>query len=201
MKTKQIIEDYKDSTVTKRRKRVGATQQKIMLLLLGGLTLGLTHSPTQYFRVVRAIKKEWMSIDRNTLNYAVRSLYKSRLVSAKENSDGTLSLHLSAEGKEYALRYDLDALVIKQPGHWDGKWRMVMFDVPENLKSVRESLRYHFKKMGFVEFQKSVFIHPYPCSGEVEFVMEFYHARRYVRFITALEIDNALTYKKHFDLA
>jgi len=54
--------------------------------------------------------------------------------------------------------------------------------------------------MGFYGFQKSVFVHPHPCAEEIEYIMEFYGARRYVRFIVATEIDNALALKKHFNL-
>lgn len=182
------------------RVRVGATQQKIILLLTGGLVLGLTRSPKQFFRVARTIGKQWEEIDRNTLNKSIRALYESKLVKTKDNKDGTYTLVLSQEGKQYALRYNLDTIKIKKQPTWDGKWRMVMFDVPENLKQIRELLRMHFKNMGFREFQKSVFLHPYPCKEEVEYVMEFYSARRYVRFILATEIDNALEFKKHFNL-
>ncbi|OGZ15812.1 MAG: hypothetical protein A3H76_05830 [Candidatus Lloydbacteria bacterium RIFCSPLOWO2_02_FULL_54_12] len=189
----------------KRRKkpsrRVGHLQQKVILLLLGGLALGLCHSPKQYFRVARAIKTEWRAINRHALNKAIHALYQSKLVETKGNRDGTLTLVLSKEGKQLALTYDLENMKIKEPGHWDRKWRMVMFDVPENLKRVRDTLRMHFKDMGFYEFQKSVFVHPYPCAEEIEYIVEFYNARRHVRFVVATEIDNVIELKRHFQLS
>src|SRR3989344_3354291 len=39
-----------------------------------------------------------------------------------------------------------DALV---PQTWDGFWRIILLDLPENRKSERESLRYLLKKAGF----------------------------------------------------
>ncbi len=183
------------------KRRVGHVQQKILLLLLGGLALGLSRSPKQYFRVVGEIKAEWNAINRRALNQAIQNLYKSKLVSTKSDKNGTLTLILSKEGKEVALRYDLDNMVIKMPAYWDKKWRVVMFDVPENLKRVRDTLRMHFKGMGFYEFQKSVFVHPYPCASEVEYIVEFYNARRYIRFITATEIDNAPELMRHYSLS
>ena len=179
---------------------VGATQQKIVLLLLGGLALGLTRSPKQYFRVAKEIRKEWRAINRQSLERAIRALYTSKLVETKDNRDGTLTLVLSDEGRERALIYNLEKMEIIRPDHWDGKWRIVMFDVPEKIKRVRDALRMHFKGMGFYEFQKSVFVHPHPCKKEIEYIMEFYNARRYIRFIIATEIDNALELKKHFGL-
>lgn len=76
-----------------------------------------------------------------------------------------------------------------------------MFDVPERFKRVREALRMHFKNMGFYEFQKSVFVHPYPCDREIEYIMEFYNARKYLRFIVATEIDNAPELRRYFRLS
>ena len=182
-------------------RRVGHVQQKVLLLLLGGMALGLSHSPKQYFRVVREIRKEWRAINRLALNQAIEHLYRSKLVDTKSNPDGTFTLVLSKEGKQVALSYDLENIKIKQPNHWDGKWRMAMFDVPEPLKRVRDTLRTHLKNMGFYEFQKSVFVHPYPCEGEIEYIVEFYSARRHLRFVVATEIDNSIELKRHFRLS
>ena len=149
---------------------------------------------------MQEIGKEWKKIERNSLNRAIRSLYESKLVSTKDNHDGTLTLVLSKEGKHLALTYDIENIELKTPAQWDGKWRIVMFDVPEKFKRTRDALRTHLKNMGFYEFQKSVFVHPYPCAKEIEYIMEFYQSQRFVRFIVATEIDNALELKRHFKL-
>lgn len=184
----------------RKKPRMSPTKQKILLLLLGGLSLGLAGSPRQYFRAVEAIQKEWKAIDRRALNNAIRSLYKSKLVDVKNNKVGLMTMVLSEEGKQIALTYDLSKMEIGKPKRWDGKWRILTFDVPEKLKETRESLRMHFKQMEFYEFQKSVFVHPFPCREEFEYIVEFYNARRYLRFILATEIDNELELKKHFEL-
>ena len=184
----------------RQKPRRSALQKKILLLLTAGLALGLTRNPNQYFRIVQEVGKEWKKIERNSLNRAIRSLYESKLVSTKDNCDGTLTLVLSKEGKQLALTYNLDNITIKTPAEWDRKWRIVMFDVPEKTKRFREALRMHFKNMGFYEFQKSVFVHPYSCAKEIEYIMEFYQARKFVRFIVATDIDNALELKRHFHL-
>ena len=182
------------------RRRVGHVQKKVLLLLYGGLALGLTRSPKQYFRVLRSLSKEWRAIDRDAINKAIHALYQSKLVSTRDNRDGTMTLVLSQQGKELALTYDLDRIAIAQPSIWDKKWRVVMFDVPESQKKVRDTLRMHFKDMGFYEFQKSVFVHPYPCRDEIEFIVEHYNARRFIRFIIAIDIDNGIELKQHFKL-
>ncbi|MEK7118140.1 MAG: hypothetical protein AAB869_00870 [Patescibacteria group bacterium] len=184
----------------KKQTHVGPNQQKVMLLLLGGLGLALSHSPRQQFRIIGEIQKKWKEINRRALNESIAALYRSKLVDTKSNSDGTFTLILSEVGKRRALSFNLEQMSIKQPARWDGKWRIVMFDIPQDVKKLRETLRMHLIEMGFRLFQKSVFVHPYPCSDEIEYLMEFYDTRRYVRFVTATEIDNALELKKHFNL-
>jgi len=45
---------------------------------------------------------------------------------------------------------------------WDGFWRIILLDLPENRKNERESLRYLLKKAGFVCLKNSAWISPYP---------------------------------------
>ena len=185
---------------SRKQPRMGETKQKVLLLLFGGLALGLSRSPKQYFRIVKEIGREWKEINRQSLDRAVRSLYKSRLEEIKNNSNSTTTMILSKEGKKIALGYDIFNMKIKKPKNWDYRWRILMFDVPEKMKKIREAFRMHLKQMGFYEFQKSVFVHPYPCQDEFEYIVEFYNARRYMRFVVADEIDNVLELKKHFGL-
>ncbi len=189
-------------TFNKRKKRLrfGATSQKILLLLLSGLTLSIAGSPSRYFRLLQATKKEWGRINRQELYRAIRRLYESKLIAYKEHADGTTEIKLNYDGKKLALRYKLDELQIKKPKHWDQKWRIVLFDVPETKKKFRDALRIHFQRLGLIEFQKSVFVYPYPCRNEIEFVIDVFQAHPYVRFIEAIHIDNELHLKKKFDL-
>lgn len=45
---------------------------------------------------------------------------------------------------------------------WDGKWRIVLLDLPESRKAERESLRYLLKKAGFICLKNSAWISPFP---------------------------------------
>jgi len=177
----------------------GAIKEKILLLLLGGLALGLTRSPKGYFKIVKEMQKEWKLINSRSLIRSIKSLYESKLIEQVDNRDGTVTFILSREGKEVALSYNLEEMtIIKEK--WDGKWRIVMFDVPERLKKVRESLRYQLKRLGFLELQRSVFVLPYQCENELEYVIEFYDAKKYVRIVLAHSIDNELDFKQKFHL-
>lgn len=179
---------------------LGTAQQKILLLLLGGLALGLSGSPKRYFRILKTIGKEWREIERHALRRAIQKLYESKLVEAKAHKDGSTTLILSEEGKKRALTFKIDEMQIRQPKMWDKKWRIVTFDIPEEQKRVRDALRGHLRRLGLSELQKSVFVYPYPCINEIDFIVEWFNIRPYVRQITADFIDNELHLKSRFKL-
>ena len=177
--------------------KYGSTQQKILLLLLGGFALGLSRSPRGYFKILSSMRNEWKDIDHRALTRSLKTLYQSHLIKQQDNSDGTTTFILSSKGKEVALRYDLEKMVIAK-SKWDKKWRVVMFDVPEKLKKIRETLRYQLKKFGFLELQRSVFVLPYECKDEIEYIIEFYNIRKYVRMLLVENIDNEVDLKRKF---
>ena len=179
--------------------RRGSTQEKILLLLLSGLTLGLSRSPRGYFKILRATHKAWRAIDRRYLTSSIKALYKSKLIHQNDNKDGTTTFILSSEGKKLALTYNLDNMAVKKH-RWDSKWRIVIFDIPEKKKKIRDIFRFRLKGLGFLELQRSVFVLPFKCRNELEYIIEFYNIRRFVRFIEADHIDNELDLKHRFKL-
>lgn len=180
-------------------KELGETSQKILLLLGAGLALGLSASPARYFKIIETTGKAWNNIEKRALHRAIKNLYQSKLISIEEKDEISI-LTLNEKGKEKILKYKLNEMKIPKMEKWDKKWRIVVFDIPEPKKKIRDILRFHLKKLEFFEFQKSIFIHPFDCKNEMEFLIEFYNIRSYVRFIIAEDIDNQLHLKKHFGL-
>lgn len=181
-------------------KEWGTNTQKVLLLLEAGLALGLSGSPAAYFKILKAVGKEWEEIEKRALRRAIRNLYQSKFVDLKQDKDGMLAMKINDKGKEKILKYRLENMKVPQMKKWDGRWRVILFDIPEFKRKLRDSLRIHLKDLGFFEFQKSVFIHPFECKNEIDFLIEFYNIRQNVRFMTADSIDNELHLKKHFNL-
>jgi hypothetical protein len=50
---------------------------------------------------------------------------------------------------------------VKKPKRWDGRWRVVLFDIPERRRGVRNRLRLFMQEYGFVRLQDSAWIYPY----------------------------------------
>lgn len=174
-------------------------KRKILFALMAGATLGMRRSPQQYFKIIGDIPKEWRKMKRNYLRDCIREFYHDKLVDFKENSDGICRIVLTKEGKKKVVSLNLDTLEIKRPDFWDKKWRVVVFDIPESKRSARNALRQKLKDLGFYAWQKSVFIHPYNCLNEIEFIIELFQIRPYVRLFEASKIMNESELKFHFD--
>ncbi|HEY4496203.1 MAG TPA: hypothetical protein VJC04_02490, partial [Candidatus Paceibacterota bacterium] len=84
-------------------KKIGSVQKKILLLLISGLVLSATHSSRKQWRIIRAVSEGFKEIDQRAIDRAVNSLYKTKLVSEKQNRDGTTTLILSDDGRKRAL--------------------------------------------------------------------------------------------------
>lgn len=179
---------------------LGPTARKILLLLEGGIVLSLTRRPDVYFSIVKKITREWKKINERNLRDTIKRLYRSKLIDYREEKDGSVVLKLSENGKKRVLKYNLDNIEIKKPNIWDNIWRMVIFDIPEVNKKGRAALTAKLKELGFYHLQKSVFIYPYECKNEIDFIAEIFNLAPYIRFARIKDIDIELDLKKRFNL-
>ncbi len=179
---------------------LGTTQQKILLALAAGFLLALSRSPRSPFRILSAARRQWSNINKRALRNSIRKLYEAKLITTKDNADGSVTMTLSQSGRQKVLAYKLDDMKIAPPRSWDKKWRVVLFDIPEKRHKARDALRHHLRQLGCHELQKSVLVHPFECRNEVDYLVEFFQLRPFVRFITAESIDNELHLKQKWHL-
>jgi hypothetical protein len=199
MRNKKLQEKRKHQKITVPRKACGSVQKKILLLLLAGVALGLTRSPRKQFKIITSIPEEFKKLGPNTAR-AFSALYDSKLVKKIENEDGTTTVVLSERGRKQALTYSLQEMKLKKTDFWDSVWRLVLYDIPEVNKKGRDSLRQTLFQIGMFELQQSVFIYPFPCKEEIDFIVELYDLRRFVRYVEAISIDNENHIKSEFGL-
>lgn len=159
-------------------------------MIASGIMLGLTRSPRQYFKIVKTTAKMWRFIDRNYLYQSIKEFKNDRLVSYREKPDGEIELVLTEHGRQMILNFDLEKLKLQPTKSWDRKWRIVIFDIPEKKRAARDALRNKLKELGFCELQHSVFICPYSCEDEINFINEVFETRQYVRLMEVDRISN-----------
>ena len=83
---------------------------------------------------------------------------------------------------------------------WDGKWRIVLFDVPEQKRPIRDYLRNVLKRHGFIEFQRSMWVWPHKLPVFLTKLLSDPHMRKYTRAITTYDIDYDEDLRKRFKL-
>lgn len=124
---------------------------------------------------------------RRSLYHALRRLERKHLVGVKRRS-GRDEWMLTPEGEKLVRRITLKLEYAAQ-GHWDGKWRVVIFDVPERVRGRRDFLRRELSAFGFHQLQKSVWVTPYPLpDGFSELVGELALGKHF-RILTVERIE------------
>lgn len=68
---------------------------------------------------------------------------------------------------------------------WDKKWRVIIFDIPQELHENRNRFRQKIKGLDFFMLQKSVFIFPYPCEKELAEICRKLKISDYIDIIIA----------------
>ena len=123
-----------------------STREKILLLLLSGVALGFAYYPNRSRKILQMTAREWRRINEKELRKQIKSCYRSRLIKEKENADGSTTFVLTEKGKMRVLTYNFEKMEISQKA-WDGKWRAVIFDVPEKFRRGRDALRKKLKEL------------------------------------------------------
>ncbi len=172
--------------------------QKILLLLEAGVAFSYAYHPGQKWRALEKLSKEWKKINEDELNKGIRNLYYLDILDKIENN-GLITVKLTEKGRLKALNYRLENIRTKNQ-KWDGRWRMVAFDIPNKFKKGRDALRHKLNKIGFCKLQESIFITPYDCKKEIEMLVNFFRLEKYVRFGILDFIDNESYFKEFFQI-
>ncbi len=145
-------------------------------------------------------KSEYEVWKRFNIPYLKRSLHrleKQKLVEITEEN-GMQVVKITSQGKKRLVKMALDELSVEKPRIWDGKWRLVSFDLPEKLSSTRKILVEYLKAWGFYPLHESVYLHAYSCFKQIEFLREYLGVGEYVRMFTVTEIENDKLFKDFF---
>ena len=92
---------------------------------------------------------------------SLKGLREAGLIQSISSGQNDYTL-LTKEGKKKINSLKLNSNTNLVNTSWDGLWRIILLDLPEDRKNERESLRYLLKKAGFVCLKNSAWISPYP---------------------------------------
>lgn len=179
--------------------RYGYNTGKVLEMLATGFVLNMVKDKRQRFKLHRQVDKLWHEIDRKNLYQSLKRLRLAGLIEMMGEANDKERIQLTKKGKKRWLEYQFNNLVLKSKKRWDKKWRIVLFDIPETQKKTRDALRRKLKKLGFLEFQKSVFVFPFPCKSEINFVINFFNIEKCVYYLET-QISPDYNFRKNFNL-
>ncbi|MCR4334196.1 MAG: hypothetical protein NUV47_00465 [Patescibacteria group bacterium] len=106
---------------------------------------------------------------------------------------------LTDKGKEklYHLQTK-DSIVV--PKKWDKKWRIVIFDIKEYRRVLRDKLRLTLISIGFKCLQRSVWVFPYDCEDFITLLKADFKIGKDILYIIADTIENDKKLKEYFGL-
>lgn len=191
LKRETILEN-----IFKNEKFLGVSKIILVSLLAVGIVTLAAAAPGA-LRIFQPFLKRHREKDIKKTKRILSALKSRNLINVDFTPEGWV-ITLTEKGKERALKCYLKALSLKYK-KWDGKWRLVIFDIPTKLNRKRDALREFLKHMGFKELQKSIYISPYPCWEEIEAILEYLQLKPYVKFFEANFFEEELL-KKRFNL-
>ena len=134
---------------------------------------------------------------KDRLRQTLKRLEKQKAIEVVETKDGPI-VRITQYGVIKALKYKLDEMDIKRRQSWDKKWRIVIFDIANEKRRMRDEFREKLKQLGFYRLQESVFVHAFPCNDEVEFLRQVYGVNIDVTTIIATKIEGEERLKDFF---
>lgn len=138
-------------------------------------------------------KKDWEKFNLWRLRYVIKRLKKQKVV---EIIDGLVKI--TDKGRQKVLRFDLDDMELKEKT--DGKWRLIIYDVGELKKPQRELFRLMLKKLKFFQLQESVYLTPFVCDKEIEYLRQMFSIGKEVQVLKVSGIENENVYKTYFGI-
>lgn len=78
---------------------------------------------------------------------------------------------LSENGQKLLEIIEREEIEIKRH-EWDGIWRIIAYDIPEEKKKERNYFRRKLTSLGFCELQKSMMVLPYECKEEIAVIAQ-----------------------------
>jgi len=182
--------------------RLGKISREILLGLAKGAAMFLVlSSPVGTRRVIKEIRYRLRQANLKE-EYLKKKLYylrQKKLIEFKTEGEN-IRIILSEDGTREVLNFNKSQMKIARPSRWDKKWRLVLFDIPENFRAGRNALRSKLDKLGFIQFNKSAWIIPYECEKEIDFVAELFGVSKYVHYMTVEKTTNDSNLRYKFEL-
>ena len=130
---------------------------------------------------------------------SITRLIEDGLVFFDKTPKGTFA-RLTPKGQEKVEMLYAGEVGIKKPTKWDNKWRVVIYDLRESKKGLRDKLRITLVNFGFAKLQDSVWIYPYDCEDLINLIKLDFKIGKEVLYLIVDRVENDKWIKRLFNI-
>ncbi len=178
----------------KRHARVGSIERNVLeKLAAGDLLVGYlcsAMSSKRMYQIARARARK-----RYLTNLAINRLEKAGYI----DRVGDL-LSINNRGQELIANTINEVRASLAVTKWDGKWRVIIFDIPQELSRLRIRIREVLKRAGFRKLQQSVWLFPHECIELAQLIKQDPRVNRHVLYGVFESIDGDTSLRKSFGI-
>ena len=138
-------------------------------------------------------KKEWNKFNLWRLRQVIKRLQDQKVVEIVNEE-----VRITDKGRQKQLKFDLEKIELQKKT--DGKWRIIIYDISNIKKSQRDLFRNVLKRLKFLRLQESVYLTPFVCDDEIEYLRQTFQIGSEVQVLKVSKLENDQVYRNYFGI-
>ncbi len=181
------------------KEKIRSVSESILLAVGAVGLLSIASMAPNAVQLLKYLDPSKRKIKLYELNLNTRRLLDKKLI--RKVQDGTHEfLEITEKGRFAIIKHQIEGLKNSKNSKWDKRYRVVIFDIAEYKRKVRDRLRNILRGFGFLCLQGSVWIYPYDCNEIIVLLKEYLKLDREIIYMTVDSIENDKWLRKNFDL-
>ena len=193
-----MIKIEKDVRKRARRKNI---QDAILATIFYTGALSVAMVAPKMTKILEKFEPEFLHarFNKSSFNRSLFRLKERGFIVFEKTKRGNFA-RITLKGVEILRRFRIKNYKLKKPYRWDRKWRILIFDIKEKRRGIRDQLRRILFKMGFIKLQNSVWVYPYDCEDLVNLLKIEFKIGKDLLYIVADRIENDKSLVQYYKL-
>ncbi len=149
-----------------------------------------------------SICKMYRLMDRNARRRKYRSILAARerlLRAGFLRRDGGF-LELTVKGERKLHEWERHHYKLPRAAKWDGRWRILIFDIPEKRRWIRDRIRDTLHAVGFKQLQRSVWVYPFDCEDFITLLKADFKVGKDLLYLIVEGLENDAPLRDYFEV-
>ncbi|OGG41208.1 hypothetical protein A2118_03070 [Candidatus Kaiserbacteria bacterium GWA2_50_9] len=184
---------------SRKMRKLRTFQKALLIAAVGGVMVAIGAVPDFNKILKHLLNRKNDARFRYQANTVMRRLAAQGLITFEER--GGKRYARATEAGERMLEFEsLRKRSAQKPKRWDDRWRVVLFDIPERRRRVRDLLRTFMREFGFVRLQDSAWIYPYDCEDIIALAKANFHIGADALYMIVEQLERDKHLREHFGL-